>query len=63
LLRNFGTAVYRVLILQSTNDPSAAAQPGVAVDRFACEIGLFLKLVSGALAATERQPVGRQPSK
>jgi hypothetical protein len=35
------------------------AQPGIAVDRFAREIVRFLKVVGGALAATECQPVGR----
>ncbi len=34
------------------------AQHGIAVDRFAREIVRFLKASSGALAATECQPVG-----
>jgi len=37
-----------------------AAEHGVAVDRFAREIVGILKVVGGALAATERQPVGPQ---
>jgi hypothetical protein len=35
-----------------------AAQPGIAADRFAREIGAFLKALPGALPATERQTVG-----
>ncbi len=42
--------------------PHAAAQPGIAADRFAREIVAILKLSPSALAATECQPVGRQPS-
>ena len=37
---------------------TAAAQPGIAVDRFAREIVGFLKASPSALAATECQPVG-----
>jgi hypothetical protein len=37
----------------------AAAQPGIAVDRFAREIVRFLKVSAGTLAATECQSVGR----
>jgi hypothetical protein len=36
-----------------------AAQPGIAADRFAREIVAILKAFSGALAAAERQTVGR----
>jgi hypothetical protein len=35
------------------------AEHGIAVDRFAREIAAFWKVVGGALAATERQAVGR----
>jgi len=38
---------------------SRAAQPGIAVDRFAREIVRILKVVGSALAATECQTVGR----
>jgi len=38
-----------------------AVQPGIAADRFAREIVGFLKVVGGALAAADRQTVGRQP--
>jgi hypothetical protein len=40
---------------------NAAVQHGIAVDRFAREIVRILKVVGGALAATECQAVGRQP--
>jgi hypothetical protein len=40
-----------------------AAQPGIAVDRFAREIVGFLKALPSALAATECQAVRRQLSK
>jgi hypothetical protein len=36
-----------------------SAQHGIAVDRFAREIGCILTLSSSALAATECQSVGR----
>ena len=39
--------------------PSQAAQPGIAADRFAHEIGTFLKVISGAHAAAECQAVIR----
>jgi len=42
----------------SKTQPSQAAQPGIAADRFAHEIGAFLKVISGALAAAECQAVG-----
>ena len=45
----------------SEKPPAMAAQPGIAVDRFAREIVRFLKASSGALAATECQSVGPQP--
>ena len=38
------------------------AQPGIAADRFAHEIVGFLKVIGGALAAAECQPVGPPPS-
>jgi hypothetical protein len=38
------------------------AEHGVAVDRFAREIAAFLKVVGGALAATERQTVSPHSS-
>jgi hypothetical protein len=38
----------------------AAAEHAVAADRFAHEIGAILKARCGALAAAERQPVGRR---
>src|SRR6266498_5092104 len=39
--------------------PQGTAQHGIAVDRFAREIGCILKAFPSALAATECQPVGR----
>ena len=42
--------------------PHAAAQPGIAADRFAREIVAILKLSPSALAATECQPVGPKAS-
>jgi hypothetical protein len=39
-----------------------AAQLGIAVDRFAREIGGILKVIDGALAATECQSVGPEAS-
>ena len=36
-----------------------SAEHGVAADRFAREIDGFFKVVGGALAAAEHQPVGR----
>jgi hypothetical protein len=44
-----------------TNSPltcTKAAQPGIAVNRFAREIGGILKVIGGALATTECQSVG-----
>jgi hypothetical protein len=37
----------------------ATAQPAAPADRFAREIGPILKHIGGALAAAERQDVGR----
>jgi len=45
----------------ATHNPSnrsRSAEHGIAVDRFAREIGGFLKVVGSALAATECQTVG-----
>jgi hypothetical protein len=43
---------------QSITTNGERAEHAVAADRFAREIGPFLKVISGALAAAERQPVG-----
>ena len=42
------------------NDGSRSAEHGIAADRFAREIVGFLKVVGSALAAADRQAVGRQ---
>ena len=47
----------RVLLERGMPD----AEHGVAADRFAREIARFLKALPGALAAAERQTVGRLP--
>ena len=41
------------------NDDDRVAEHAYAADRFAREIVGFLKVVGGALAAADRQPVGR----
>jgi len=46
--------------LKGAYQPSAAAQPGIAADRFAREIVGVLKASPSALAAAECQPVSRR---
>ena len=53
----------RVWSAHAAGSPSVldrVAEHAVAADRFAREIVRFLKVVGGALAAAERQLVGRQ---
>jgi len=44
---------------RSSAQPACLAQPGIPADRCAREIVRFLKALPGALAAADRQPVGR----
>ena len=55
VLTNQGLQVWRENVAARV-----AAQPGIAVDRFARKIAGILKAFLGALAATECQAVGRQ---